>query len=44
MSTSAVLLVPLLPLLTMLIVVAGPGAEVHRRVKIAVWPIAVATL
>lgn len=42
MSTSAVLLVPLLPLLTMLIVVAGPGAEVHRRVKIAVWPIAAA--
>lgn len=42
MSTSAVLLVPLLPLLTTLIVVAGGGAKVRRRIKIAVWPIAAA--
>ena len=42
MPTSAVLLVPLLPLLTTLIVIAGPGAGIRRRIKIAVWPIAAA--
>ena len=42
MSPSSVLLVPLLPLLTTLIVVAGPGAGVHRRAKVAVWPLAAA--
>jgi NADH-quinone oxidoreductase subunit L len=42
MWTSAVLLIPLLPLLTTLIVIAGPGAAVRRRVKLAVWPIAAA--
>ena len=42
MSTFLVLLVPLLPLLTTIMVIAGPGAEVRKRVKIAVWPIAVA--
>ena len=42
MSTFVVLLVPLLPLLTTLIVVAGPGVLVRRRIKIAVWPIAAA--
>jgi NADH-quinone oxidoreductase subunit L len=42
MSTYAVLLVPVLPLLTALIVVAGSGAQVRRRLKIAVWPIAAA--
>ncbi len=41
MWMSAVLLVPLLPLLTSLIVVAGSGAARHR-VKIAVWPIGAA--
>ncbi|HEU4505201.1 MAG TPA: proton-conducting transporter membrane subunit, partial [Nitrospira sp.] len=42
MWTSAVLLVPLLPLLATLLVVAGGGAAVRRRVKIAVWPIGAA--
>ena len=42
MWTFAVLLVPLLPLLATLIVVAGEGATVRRRVKIAVWPIGAA--
>jgi len=42
MWTSAVLVIPLLPLLTTLIVVAGPGAAIRQRVKIAVWPIAAA--
>jgi NADH-quinone oxidoreductase subunit L len=37
-----VLLVPLLPLLTTLIVVAGHGTAVRQRIKIAVWPIAAA--
>src|SRR6185295_14578203 len=41
MWMSAVLLVPLLPLLTSLIVVAGSGAARHR-VNIAVWPIGAA--
>jgi hypothetical protein len=39
---SAALLVPLLPLLTTLIVVAGQGAAVRHRVKIAVWPLGAA--
>src|SRR5689334_22757222 len=39
---SAVLLVPLLPLLTTLIVIAGEGARVRNRIKIAVWPLGVA--
>jgi NADH-quinone oxidoreductase subunit L len=42
MWTSVVLLIPLLPLLTTLIVIAGPGAAVRQRVKVAVWPIAAA--
>ena len=42
MWTSAVLVVPLLPLLTTLIVVAGSGAATRNRVKIAVWPIGAA--
>jgi NADH-quinone oxidoreductase subunit L len=42
MWTSAVLLVPLLPLFATLIVVAGPGAAIRKRVKIAVWPMAAA--
>ena len=42
MWTSAVLLIPLLPLLTTLIVLAGPEAAVRQRVKIAIWPIAAA--
>jgi NADH-quinone oxidoreductase subunit L len=37
MWTSAVLLIPLLPLLTTLIVVAGEGEALRNRVKIAVW-------
>ena len=41
MST-VLLLVPLLPLLTALIVVAGRGAAVRNRVKIAVWPLGAA--
>lgn len=39
MWTSAVLLIPLLPLLTTLIVVAGEGEALRNRVKIAVWPL-----
>ena len=42
MWTSAVLLVPLMPLLTTLIVVAGSGGSARRRVRIAVWPIGAA--
>jgi NADH-quinone oxidoreductase subunit L len=39
MWTSAVLLIPLLPLLTTLIVVAGEGEALRNRAKIAVWPL-----
>ncbi|HKY70553.1 MAG TPA: proton-conducting transporter membrane subunit [Nitrospira sp.] len=39
---SAVLLIPLLPLLATLIVVAGSGEATRHRVKIAVWPIGAA--
>jgi NADH-quinone oxidoreductase subunit L len=39
---SAVLLVPLLPLLTALIVVAGPDNTRYQRAKIAAWPIGAA--
>jgi NADH-quinone oxidoreductase subunit L len=39
MGTSAVLLIPLLPLLTTLIVVAGEGEALRNRAKIAVWPL-----
>jgi NADH-quinone oxidoreductase subunit L len=42
MSRFAVLLVPLLPLLATLIVVAGPGSEVRKRIKLGLWPIAAA--
>ena len=42
MPKSAVMLVPLLPLLTALIIVAGRKAEVRRRIRIAVWPLAAA--
>jgi NADH-quinone oxidoreductase subunit L len=42
MWTFAVLLVPLLPLLATVIVIAGPEAAVRERIKAAVWPIAVA--
>jgi NADH-quinone oxidoreductase subunit L len=42
MWTPAVLLVPLLPLLTTLIVVAGSGAAARNRIKIAVLPIGAA--
>ncbi len=39
MWTSAVLLIPLLPLLTTLIVVAGEGEALRNRAKVAVWPL-----
>src|SRR5678815_1968471 len=39
---TVLLLVPVLPLLTALIVVAGRGAAVRNRVKIAVWPLGAA--
>jgi NADH-quinone oxidoreductase subunit L len=42
MWTSTVLLVPLLPLLATVIVVAGRGGAVRGRVKAGVWPIAAA--
>jgi NADH-quinone oxidoreductase subunit L len=42
MWTSAVVLIPLLPLLATLIVVAGSGGAIRHRVKIGVWPIAAA--
>jgi NADH-quinone oxidoreductase subunit L len=39
---SAVLLVPLLPLLAALIVVAGSDSTLHDRAKLAAWPIGAA--
>jgi NADH-quinone oxidoreductase subunit L len=42
MWTSAVLVVPLLPLLATLIVVAGSGRTARTRITLAVWPIGVA--
>ena len=42
MWNSAVLLIPLLPVLATLIVVAGSGGATRQRVKIAVWPIGAA--
>ncbi|HJT21586.1 MAG TPA: proton-conducting transporter membrane subunit [Nitrospira sp.] len=42
MWTFAALIIPLLPLLTTLIVVAGGGTSARTRVKIAAWPIGVA--
>jgi NADH-quinone oxidoreductase subunit L len=42
MLTSVALLVPLLPLLTTITVIAGRGTNVRKRVKFALWPIAAA--
>jgi len=42
MSTSVALLVPLLPLLATITVIAGRGTNVRKRVKFALWPIAAA--
>src|SRR6478609_1986996 len=39
---TVLLLVAVLPLLTALIVVAGRGAAVRNRIKIAVWPLGAA--